>query len=122
MLKIIDIINQDVVTNLFEVYKESMDDLRSNFNSDCEMYKTYEEFLKDFYTTYFLKTIENIPILWDKRNTFGLFRKIIKAQKILLSEEYAVCYRKMDKSRFNKLSLLVYGSRFLPLVLFLLRK
>lgn len=48
MLKIIDIINQEVVTNLFEVYKESMDDLRSNFNSICEMYKTYEEFLKDF--------------------------------------------------------------------------
>ena len=48
MLKIIDIINKEVVTNLFEVYKESMDDLRSNFNSICEMYKMYEEFLKDF--------------------------------------------------------------------------
>lgn len=102
----------DVIRPIFKAYEETIE--KTGVDD--------EEFLKDFYTIYFLKTIENIPILWDKRNTFGLFRKIIKAQKILLSEEYAVCYRKMDKSRFNKLSLLVYGSKFLPLVLFLLRK
>ncbi|MEE0981813.1 MAG: glycosyltransferase family 2 protein [Acutalibacteraceae bacterium] len=102
----------DVIRPIFNTYEETIE--KTGVDN--------EDFLKDFYTTYFLKTIENIPILWDKRNTFGLFRKIIKVQKILLSEEYAVCYRKMDKSRFNKLSLLVYGSRFLPLVLFLLRK
>ena len=102
----------DVIRPIFKAYEETIE--KTGVDN--------EEFLKDFYTTYFLKTIENIPILWDKRNTFGLFKKILKAQKILLSEEYAVCYRKMDKSRFNKLSLLVYGSRILPLVLFLLRK
>lgn len=102
----------DVIRPIFKAYEET---IKKTGVDD-------EEFLKDFYTTYFLKTIENIPILWDERNTFGLVKKIIKAQKILLSEEYAVCYRKMDKSRFNKLSLIVYGSRFLPLVLFLLRK
>lgn len=102
----------DVIRPIFKAYEETIE--KTGVDD--------EEFLKDFYTIYFLKTIENIPILWDKRNTFGLFKKIIKAQKILLSEEYAVCYRKMDKSRFNKLSLLVYGSRILPLVLFLLRK
>ena len=102
----------DVIRPIFNTYEETIE--KTGIDN--------EEFLIDFYTTYFLKTIENIPLLWDKRNTFGLLTKIIKAQKILLSEEYAVCYKRMDKSRFNKLSLLVYGSRFLPLVLFLLRK
>lgn len=102
----------DVIRPIFRTYQETIG--KTGVDD--------EEFLKDFYTIYFLKTIENIPILWDKRNTFGLLKKVIKAQKILLSEEYSVCYKKMDKSRFNKLSLLVYGSRFLPLVLFLLRK
>ncbi|MBR3835215.1 MAG: glycosyltransferase family 2 protein [Clostridia bacterium] len=113
--------------------------LRSNYHNDRffdvikPIFNTYEEtikktgvndadFLTDFYTTYFLKIVENIPMLWDNRNTFGVFKKILKAQKIILSEEYSTCYRKMDKSRFNKLALFVFGSRFLPLVLVLLRK
>lgn len=102
----------DVIRPIFNTYEETIG----------KTGVVDEEFLKDFYTTYFLKTVENIPLLWDKRNTFSLFVKILKAQKIIMSREYGICYRKMDKSRFNKLFLISYGSRFLPLILFFIRK
>lgn len=102
----------DVIRPIFNTYESTIEET----GVDDEL------FLKDFYSIYFLKIIENIPLLWDKRNTFNTFTKLIKAHKILMSREYKVCFEKMDKGRFNKLFLLVYGSRFLPLVLIFLRK
>ena len=102
----------DVIRPIFNTYEDTFKET----GVDDEL------FLKDFYSIYFLKIIENIPLLWDKRNTFNIFTKLIKSHKILMSREYKVCFEKMDKGRFNKLFLLVYGSRFLPLVLIFLRK
>lgn len=78
-------------------------------------------FLSEIYSAYFLKTIENIPLLWDKRNTFGLVEKLLKVKKIVSSEEYSLCFQKMNKTKFNKVSLMVYGSRCWLLVLIFMK-
>lgn len=78
-------------------------------------------FLQEIYTTYFLKIIENIPMLWDEKNSFSLLEKLTKVRGIVLSQEYSLCFERMDKSRFKKIALLIYGRRNWVLVLIFMK-
>ncbi len=101
----------DVIRPIFSAYENTL----------CELDIKQVDFLKDIYTTYFLKIIENIPMLWDERNTFGFFRKLKKVRSIVLSREYSKCFEKMDKGRFDKKFLLTFGSKNWILVLLFMK-